>query len=265
MNETEFAELAAGYALHALDPADTRAFEAALAEHPEWAHHLDADLEVAATLADAVRDASPPASVRAQLLAAIEGGARDASAPAPDETAPTPSGPATAAEVAAPDDAAAAAGGAPKRRWGTRGWFALAASVALLVALGFGAATLAQLNRSPVDVAVEQIERAPDGARTSVPLEGGEVVVYSSASEAQAVLVATGLPELPPDSTFELWLVGPEGAVSAGLFTGDEAGGASAVLDAPYQAGDVVAVTIEPSGGSPTGQPTTDPIVAVET
>jgi anti-sigma-K factor RskA len=29
--------------------------------------------------------------------------------------------------------------------------------------------------------------------------------------------------------------------------------------------GDVIAVTVEPAGGSPTGQPTSDPIIAIPT
>ncbi len=49
MNVQEFAELAAGYALDALSPDDAEAFEAALAEHPEWASIVEAD---AATVAD---------------------------------------------------------------------------------------------------------------------------------------------------------------------------------------------------------------------
>ena len=37
MNVHEFAELAAGHALHALSPEDQQAYEVALAAHPEWA------------------------------------------------------------------------------------------------------------------------------------------------------------------------------------------------------------------------------------
>ena len=36
MNEEQFGELAAGYALDALSPEDRRAFETARAQHPEW-------------------------------------------------------------------------------------------------------------------------------------------------------------------------------------------------------------------------------------
>ena len=43
MNEQEFAELAAGHALHALSPEDAEAFGSARRLHPEWEHHVEAD------------------------------------------------------------------------------------------------------------------------------------------------------------------------------------------------------------------------------
>jgi anti-sigma-K factor RskA len=46
----------------------------------------------------------------------------------------------------------------------------------------------------------------------------------------------------------------------------DTASGAtSAVLEAEYQPGDVIAVTIEQAGGSPDGTPSGEPIVAIPT
>ena len=81
MNVQEFAELAAGYALDALSPEDAEAFEAALAEHPEWASIVETDAATAADLASGIGEVEPPAHVRAALLSAIAGSSAAAVAP----------------------------------------------------------------------------------------------------------------------------------------------------------------------------------------
>jgi anti-sigma-K factor RskA len=52
--------------------------------------------------------------------------------------------------------------------------------------------------------------------------------------------------------------------VPAGVFDAD-AGDTTALLEGAMHEGDVIAVTVEPAGGSPTGQPTSDPIIAIPT
>ena len=64
--------------------------------------------------------------------------------------------------------------------------------------------------------------------------------------------------------SFELWFVRDGAPISAGTFASED-GTATALLDGSIEPGDVIAVTVEPAGGSPTGQPTSDPIVAIET
>ena len=60
-----------------------------------------------------------------------------------------------------------------RRNW-TRGLLALAASVALLVVLGFGAATVNEyVNRPPGVVALQQIEDAPDSQTATAQLTDG--------------------------------------------------------------------------------------------
>ena len=80
----------------------------------------------------------------------------------------------------------------------------------------------------------------------------------------ETVLVTDGLPEISDDQTYELWFVRDGSAIPAGLFASDD-GSATALLDGAVESGDVIAVTIEPAGGSPTGQPTSDPILAIQT
>ena len=78
------------------------------------------------------------------------------------------------------------------------------------------------------------------------------------------MLVSDGLPTIADDESFELWFVRDGAAISAGTFTSED-GTATALLDGAMEPGDVIAVTVEQAGGSPTGQPTSDPIVAIET
>jgi anti-sigma-K factor RskA len=249
VNEQEFAELAAGYALHALSPDDERAFETARRQHPDWEHLVTADAETAAVLAEGVSDVAPPPAVRSALLAQIAGDAQAPSAQQTDEAENTPT-----AEPVKP------------RRWGTRSWFALAASLALLVGVGWGAVTVGERLNTPASVvALDQIESASDAQSETVTLsDGGEVTAHWSESVGKAVLVSDGLPAIADDESFELWFVRDGAAIPAGTFTSED-GTATALLEGPIESGDVIAVTVEQAGGSPTGQPTSDPIIAIET
>lgn len=249
MNEKEFAELAAGHALGALSDADERRFADALAAHPEWRALAEYDAETASLLADAAAPVTPPAGIRDALLAQI------AQTPQSDAVAPNEHH-----EDEHHDDAAAR-----PRRW-SRGLFALAASVVLIVGLGVGAAILIpQLTQPASVVALEKIEAAPDAQQSTVRLDdGAQATAHWSASVGSAVLVTEGLEGLDADRTYQLWLVRGEDALPAGLFE-TESGEATALLDGSMHEGDVIAVTVEQAGGSPTGLPTTEPIIAIPT
>lgn len=276
MDEQEFAELAAGAALNALSPADRAAFEAARREHPEWAHWIETDAATAAALADAASDAVPPLTLRSTLLSRI---------------ATTPQLPAMDAAVAATADPVDRWAPAPppnpdrrgdeppvepppptaviqavsRRRW-TRGILALAASMVLLVALGLGAVQINEyMNRPPEVVALQQIEDAPDAQSATVEVaDGGTSTAHWAESVGKVVLVSQGLPQIADDESFELWFVRDGAAVPAGVFEPTD-GTTTALLDGAMEPGDVIAVTIEPQGGSPTGEPSSDPIVTIPT
>jgi anti-sigma-K factor RskA len=242
VNEQEYAELSAGHALGALSDDDARAFAAASAAHPEWRTIADADAEAAARLADAVPEVAPPAGIRDELLARIllgDTGAEPAAAPAPEPAS-------------------------PRRR--RAGWYALAASLVLLLGIGVGTVWIAQsLAPSASVVALQQIEDAPDGQVMMMPVgDRGRAELYWSESTGQAVLVSVGLPALESGRTFEAWYVSDGVPRSAGVFAEND-GTATTLLAGPVSPGDIVAVTVEQAGGSPTGAPTTDPIVAIPT
>ncbi|WP_109210152.1 MULTISPECIES: anti-sigma factor [Microbacterium] len=283
MEEKEFAELAAGAALNALSPDDRVAFDRARREHPEWEHWVTTDAATAVALSDTVSNALPPLTLRSTLLSriattpqlpAMDAAVAAAAAPM-DRWSPPAETPAT--DRAAGDTDAADRGtaepppnttviqAASRRNW-TRGILALAASMVLLVALGLGAALINDyLNRPPAVVALQQIEAAPDAQSATVEVaDGGTATAHWSESVGEAVLVSQGLPAITDDQSFEMWFVRDGAAVSAGTFDAED-GAATALLDGEVESGDTIAVTVEPEGGSPTGEPTSDPIVLIPT
>lgn len=258
MNEDEFAELAAGAALHALSPQDEERFRIALQEHPQWRAIMEDDVETAGFLATAP-PVAPPTAIRASLLARIADTPQD-----PHADADAPATAHVAANAAAPD-AADRVTAQPVRRW-SRSMLALAACLALLVGVGIGAVALnGQLNRPGTVVALEQIRSAEDAAEASVELEsGGTATAYWSESLGSAVLVTDGIPAPSEGQTYELWLIRDEQPIPAGVFSVDD-GDATAELQGEMHSGDVIAVTVEQAGGSPDGQPTSDPVIVIPT
>ena len=247
MSEEEFAELAAGHALHALSVDDERRFAEALAAHPEWAAYVDQDAEAAAALAETLAPVTPPAGLRDDLLARI---------------AVTPQ----AADVASASGPGLEPASVRVRpRWGRR-LFALAASLVLLVGLGVGTTVIvSQLQRPASVVALDEIQAAADADEATVRLpDGATATAHWSASLGRSVLVTEGLTDLAAEQSYELWYVRGEVPVPAGVFATD-GGSATAALDGQMHAGDVIAVTVEQAGGSPTGLPTSDPVVVIPT
>ena len=151
-----------------------------------------------------------------------------------------------------------------RRNW-SRGLFALVASIALLVVIGWGTGSVANIwQRPPAVSALAQIEKAPDAASAQATFDGGVATLHWSPSVGEAVVVARGLPEIAADRTFELWYIRGETPIPAGVF--DAAGtSATAQLTGTMQPGDTIAVTVEPSGGSPDGKPSTAPVFAIIT
>lgn len=268
MNEREFAELAAGRALGALSDADERRFTEALAQHPEWQAIADDDHDTVADLADSLTPVSPPPALRAELLSRIS------TLPQVDDADDARPGAEKEADAAAAPDAPAVPDAvdrdldAPERSrapWRRR-LFALAAGLALIVGAGVATTTvISQLQRPASVVALDEIRSAPDAEQAEVRLDSGATATaHWSGEVGKAVLVASGLDDLGADKSYELWFVRGDQPIAAGVFDADD-GKATALLEQPMHAGDVIAVTIEQAGGSPSGSPTTDPIIVIPT
>jgi anti-sigma-K factor RskA len=126
-----------------------------------------------------------------------------------------------------------------------------AASLVVVVALGI-AQTLTR--HQPADAptaraAISRVVTAPDARtetmRTSV---GGTVTVVVSAGQQAAVVSAAGMRPLPFAQTYQLWVIGPDGARSAGLLS--RTGRAGPVLASGVEPGDRIGITVEPAGGT---------------
>ncbi len=137
-----------------------------------------------------------------------------------------------------------------------------AASLVVAVALGITQVMTRHQPGGPpaAGAAISRVVTAPDARteteRTSV---GGTVTVVVSADQRAAVVSARGMRSLPPAQTYQLWVIGPDGARSAGLLSGT--GRAGPVLASGVEPGDRIGITVEPAGG--TSSPTTTPVIAV--
>ncbi len=103
---------------------------------------------------------------------------------------------------------------------------------------------------------------APDAVmRTARVGSGGMARVVMSDREHMGVFTAYHLPALPATSHYELWLMGPLGNRRAGRLSVSKGGMAGPAVIRGMAAGDMIALTVEPSGGST--QPTSAPVVLI--
>jgi len=104
---------------------------------------------------------------------------------------------------------------------------------------------------------VETVLRTP-GARVitltpqpAAPEARGNLIIDPEGTSAY--LVADGLPTLPGDKSYQLWLADGDTRFSVGVFRGNPAGEATVFVRSPKPLGDYsgCGITIEPAGGSP--------------
>ena len=254
MNRDEVIELAAGYALGALETADRARFEALLAAGDAEAQAALRDFEsTVAGLAAETAEAAPP-SVKAAILARIDAEGRSRG---------------TLNQILS------TARPAPPRRslWTVVAVGAMAAGIAA-IAVGLAVSTV--YDRRIGQLALEQVQLKEELARqrelvTILQDPATRVVALSGlppAPEAKArmlwhataggFLVAQGLPPAPAGKAYELWAIAGTGVPRpAGVFAVD-AKGVGSLRVAPLRSGrppDTFAVTLEPAGGvaAPTG------------
>jgi anti-sigma-K factor RskA len=232
--------LTGAYALDALESAERDRFEHHLQRcQPCW-HEVRGLHETATRLALAVAQPPPP-ELRERVLATA---ARTRQHPPVPDQRPLPR---------------------PRSAWVPR-LAGLAAAVAVAVAVTLGitqSATQGRLDRVRAqERAIEAVLTAPDARIVShrASVGGTATVVFSEASH-KMIFTTSGLPPLPGNKVYELWLIAPGSNRPAGLLPAPSGGHTAPVLATGLAAGDQAGVTVEPAGGSP--QPTTTPIVAI--
>ena len=133
---------------------------------------------------------------------------------------------------------------------------AAAASVAVAAALGITQLSAQHQLDQARTTAIARVVTAPDAhvatARTSV---GGSVTVVTSAALREAVVSASGMASLPSSRVYQVWVMSPSGARSAGLMHG------SSLLASAVRPGDRIGITVEPADG--TARPTTTPVAVL--
>jgi anti-sigma-K factor RskA len=215
---------AAEYALGTLDPTQRATLAARRLREAELDEAIHAWEALLAPLAEAAPEIAPPRD----LLPAIEARIRGAS---PDT----------------PENATVVALERGIRRWRAA---ALAASViAALLAVGLVARETGRRSAPHEYVAILQKDAASPAFEVTVDLDRQELTVRPVAAQA------------PPGKSYELWLIDAKlGARSLGVI-GDKPRGASlSAYDPSVISGATYAVTVEPPGGSPTGQPSGAPV-----
>ena len=137
-----------------------------------------------------------------------------------------------------------------------------AVSAAVAVALGvIQVSTQHRLDSARAqNQAIAAVLAAPDARIVTQPTSaGGTASVVVSRAERKIVFTSAGLPPLTGGKVYELWLIGPPRVRPAGLLPLPSAGKTAPVLASGLVAGDKVAMTVEPAGG--TSLPTATPIL----
>jgi anti-sigma-K factor RskA len=250
MNRDEIAELAAGYALGALDAEDRVRFEALLVAGDADATAALRDFESAVTGLAAETTATPSPVVKAALMARIDAEGRSREAVVRTLSAVKPDRP-------------------RRSTWTLVLSGAMAAGIAAIaVGLVVSAAYDRRLTQLAHEAAALKLETERqqsfvallrDPATQVVTLSGLEPAPGAKArmlwhATAGGLLVAQGLPPAPEGKAYELWAIASAGPPQpAGVFTVD-AKGVGSLRVAPIQAAgavDTFAVTLEPAAGVP--------------
>jgi hypothetical protein len=150
---------------------------------------------------------------------------------------------------------------------GWLGWAVAAAAVLVLAVVSVWAVGV----RSAADRANERASQL-NQAIAAMTQQGSQVALLHGSGQAAAVggfvaippdgsgwMVMTDVPAAPSGTTYQAWYIANGTPVSAGLMSADKDGRVIASGIRPVPGTSVVAVTIEPAGGSQ--QPTSAPII----
>jgi len=239
MDWVRFDELKDAYVLGALPEEERREFEEYLASRPERQAEIGELGTVASLLALSPQEQEPPPELRRRIMDAVE------------------------AEAVHPAES--------RRSWraligeflGPRN-LALGAAALLVIGL-FSWNMVLQGEMQDLQGRIQSLQDQPQepqmvelgGAGTE---QGARAELVTLEGE-RAVLVVENMPPVPEGKTYQIWVIEDDVPKPSGLFKPKQ-DSVAAVVEHPLGGGDVIAVTVEPEGGSP--KPTSDPMLAAE-
>jgi anti-sigma-K factor RskA len=238
MNHERFDELKDAYALGALPEQERRELEEYLAAHPERQAEIDELGNVASLIALSPPEQEPPSELRRSIMDVVE------------------------AEAQRP----------PAR---TRSWLAGVRELLSVRNLALGAAALLviglfswnMLLQGQVQDLQGQVASLQDSQQSRMVALAGTGAAQRAEAEVillkdhKAVLMAEDMPRVPENKTYQIWVIEDDVPQPSGLFEAD-GDTVAAVVEKPLDEDDVIAITIEPNGGSQ--QPTTDPMLTAK-
>jgi len=218
-------ELAASYALGAVDPGEDRAISIHLASCDRPHAETRALIDVAIVLPSSFEPVAPSAGLRARLMATV--------AETSQEHRPAP---ASVRQSAGPVETR-------RRAWWQSGWQPSAlAAVGLAAAIGLGAWGLTLNGQLAERDAVLRAIASADAIYEASGTAGSGLVIESG---DQAMFMAEDLADLPSGRLYEFWLIDADGnAVAAGTLTETD-GLALVTLERDLEGATTFAVTVE--------------------
>lgn len=246
MNCTTVDELAAAYALGAVESPEERGIDEHLATCDRPHVEARALIEVASLVPASLEPVAPSAALRGRLMASI---------------AQTPQEHVVPAAVRSPQPIRSAEPRPIRAAEPRRSWWQLAplpaslAAVALAAAVGVGAWNVSLSQQlGDRDAALRAIASA-DAIFAAQGSAGSGWVIESA---GQAMFMAEDLLDLPADQLYELWLIdGDDAPVAVGTLT-DTDGVALVTLEGDLGTATTFAVTVE---SERVDAPTTDPVL----
>src|ERR687894_1990704 len=244
MNNERFEDLKDAYVLGALPEEERSSFEDYLAAHPERQAEIDELGAVAGLLAFSPQEQEPSPELRSRIMALVE------------------------AEAAPRSDARRSVSARIGDYLSVRALALGAAALLVIGLLSWNVLLQSQVEdlQGQVQDAQGQVEDAQAQQSQTIKLEGswaeqGATAEVASMEENEIVLVARNMPSVPEDKTCQIWVIKGDVPEPSGLFQPDGNGTATPITNSITKA-DVIAVTVEPAGGSE--QPTSDPVLLAE-
>ena len=241
MGRKRFDDLVEAYVLDALSIEERAEVEAYLRENPEAQAEMEELQSVASLMALVPEERQPAPELRQRLMRAVE----------------TEAGPVRAT----------LRGQSGEERGGILRHFGDFFS-GRNVAWGLAAAVLiGLLSWNPLlPSELQQTREVGSGEMQSMRLSGSGMPEGSSAEvlafpDREAVLVAEDLPKLEDDQTLQIWVIDDDVPHSAGTFRPED-GMVTVPVTRSLKGADVIAITVEPAGGSE--KPTSEPMLTAE-